>query len=394
MPEVEPEPEPVEPEEPSNTFNDASDAAAEKLETELKSETDPAKVFKDASKEALSTGDGSLFEASSEDIERDAKNADVDPDLVKSAYKQMLETIRDKLTLQDDATMESVLSDPGLPDAIVDKLSAEEQTAFGKTLRAKGASFMLRITKSFPSLKNIKANLKLTNDSPSNATERAQAEAEIESAVDGELSEDPSIERKASESAARQDVARAEEGKPPTKESSFKSVLKLITSLSSLAGLGALIGAFIKYCLDNTGCMEIYTDSEGIQQKQKILCNNNTSFAPQNCKCLADSTTSKQVTVNSDKQCSDGTTLPEETGNTACKNKDNLDANDYVYYSYQVMNPIDAIPDIANKIIKIPEEGANMLLGILKKVAIVVVILVVLYIIFKLIMMFMNKRKS
>jgi len=393
MPEVEPEPEPVEPEEPSSDFNAASDAAAEKLETELKSETDPAKVFKDASLEALSTDPGSLFEASSEDIERDAKNADVDPDLVKSAYKTLLETIADRLT-PEGKTMESVLAESDLPDAIVDKLSAEEQTAFGKTLRAKGASFMLRITKSFPSLKNIKANLKLTNDSPSNATERAQAEAEIESAVDGELSEDPSIERKASESAARQDVARAEEGKPPTKESSFKSLLKLITSLSSLAGLGALIGAFIKYCLDNTGCMKIYTDSEGIQQKQKILCNNKTSFAPENCKCLADSTTSKQITVNSDKQCSDGTTLPEETGNTACKNKDNLDANDYVYYSYQVMNPIDAIPDIANKIIKIPEEGANILLDILKKVAIVVVILVILYIIFKLIMMFINKRKS
>ena len=392
MAEPEPEPEPVEPEEPSDNYNAASDAAAEKLETELKSETDPAKVFKDASLEALSTESGSLFEASSEDIERDAKNADVDPDLVKSAYKKMLDTIAAKLK-PDGATMESVLADPDLPDNIVDNLTTDEQTAFGKTLRAKGASFMLRITKSFPSLKNIKANLKLTNDSPSTPTERAQAEAEIESAVDGELSEDPSIERRASESAARQDVARAEEGKPPTKESSFKSVLKLITSLSSLAGLGALIGAFIKYCLDNTGCMKIYTDSEGIQQKQKILCNNNTSFAPENCKCLADGA-KKQVTVNSDKQCSDGTTLPEETGNTACKNKDNLDANDYVYYSYQVMNPIDAIPDIANKIIKIPEEGANILLDILKKVAIVVVILVVLYIIFKLIMMFINKRKS
>lgn len=393
MAEPEPEPEPVAPEEPSNTFNAASDAAAEKLETELKSGSDPAKVFKEASEAALSTENGSLFEASSEDIERDAKNADVDPELVKSAYKKMLDTIADKLT-PDGATMESVLADPDLPDNIVDNLTADEQTAFGKTLRAKGASFMLRITKSFPRLKNIKANVKLTNDSPSNATERAQAEAEIESAVDGELSEDPSIERKASESAARQDVARAEEGKPPTKESSFKSVLKLITSLQLLAGLGALIGAFIKYCLDNTGCMKIYTDSEGIQQKQKILCNNNTSFAPENCKCLADGAKSKQVTVNSDKQCSDGTTLPEETGNTLCKNKDNLDANDYVYYSYQVMNPIDAIPDIANKIIKIPEEGAGMLLGILKKVAIVVVILVVLYIIFKLIMMFMNKRKA
>jgi len=58
------------------------------------------------------------------------------------------------------------------------------------------------------------------------------------------------------------------------------------------------------------------------------------------------------------------------------------------------MNPIDAVPDIANKIIKIPEEGANILLDILKKVAIVVVILVILYIIFKLIMTRKNKRKS
>jgi len=384
-------PEPV----PDETFNNASDALAEETAREVESSNNPEEVYKNYFKETLNTKDqGSLFEASTESITRDATNAGVDPELVKSAYEKMLGKISDRLNADDKPTIESVLADDTLPDTIEGNLSPEEQTAFEKTLKVKGESLNSRLTRSLPKVTDIKANLKLTKDNPSTPEDRATADGEMGSAVENVLDKNPSIKKTMAESTAKEDVARAEEGKTPTKGSSIKSMLKFMTALQSLVGIGALIGAMLKYCSENTGCMKIYTDSEGIQQKQKILCYNNTSFAPQNCKCLADGTTSKQITVNSDKQCSDGNVSPEETGNPVCKNKGNFDSNDYIYYSYQVMDPLDALPDFVNKIVKLPEDAAGGLLKILKKVAMGVVILAVLYIIFKLIMTRKNKRKS
>jgi hypothetical protein len=377
---------------PDKTFNNASDELAEKAASELESSNKPEQVYKQYFEATLNTDPGSLFEASTESITRDATNAGVDPALVKSAYQKMLKTISDRLNADDKPTIESVLADDTLPDTIEGNLSPEEQTAFEKTLKLKGESLNSRLTKSFPKVKDIKADLKLTKDNPSTPAERATADEQIGSAVENVLDKNPSIKRTMAESTAKEDVARAEEGKTPTKGSSIKSMLKFMTALKSLVGIGALIGALLKYCSENTGCMKIYTDSEGIQQKQKIFCHNNNSFAPQNCDCVTGDP--KSIKVNDDTQCADGTTLPEDTGNTVCKNKDNFDSNDYIYYSYQVMDPLDALPDFVNKVVKLPEDAAGGLLKILKKVAMGVVILAVLYIIFKLIMTRKNKRKS
>jgi len=185
-----------------------------------------------------------------------------------------------------------------------------------------------------------------------------------------------------------EDIAKGKKSLPPeegTTKKRLELLVSLLVALGSLSAIGYTIYGLVKYCQDHSGCMRVEgTDSGPVSSK--VLCGKDT-FKPSSCQCAP---RCKDKTTQDSCDCSPPEKFGGEPPNTTC-----VDTGDnYLYYNYRVMGPLDIIPSIANDFIT---QTSNSLINIMKSIGKYLLIIIaaglVLYIIYAVVKHFLLDKK-
>lgn len=189
------------------------------------------------------------------------------------------------------------------------------------------------------------------------------------------------------------------EAKPKTK---YGNITAILLFLEFSASLGAALYLLIKYARAHTGCMQIKYDSSKDNQiiRTKVFCGTNTTnmtnitYPPQACYCdttqdYKTRTSSPVTTCNfNDKKNPNQPRPAQQPQNSLCKGS-SAAVDNYLFYTYQIMDPASAALDIIQKGERIINKGFGDFMNILIKAAIVIgiiiAVLAVLFIIYKIV---------
>jgi len=188
---------------------------------------------------------------------------------------------------------------------------------------------------------------------------------------------------------ARNEELNSKEGSGNPK-SNYKVILALIFLAEFGSALGFLVYLLQQYAGAHTGCMKFKYNSstDSYIYSTKIFCDNNkTTFPPLMCYCAKDPKHHKSILTCNKRNTSAYEPAPNQTPTYPdCKGGESSIDN-YLYYSYQVMDPASAGLDIAQKAAGIVDKGIGELLKMIIHAAIVIGIilgvLLVLWIIYK-----------
>ena len=178
--------------------------------------------------------------------------------------------------------------------------------------------------------------------------------------------------------------------KPYSKWKAFSHFLFFLEFAGSLA---TILYFTIAYANAHTGCMEIFKlDSNSFITSQKVLCNKTNGYPPNLCYCkLPDDNkpfTGNRAACSQDENAIQPRPAQYPDTNKLCLGDINKGIQkSFRYYSYQIMTPGGAIPDIIKKSGQAIAQGLEPILEIIIHAAIVIGIilgvLLVLWIIYK-----------
>ena len=185
---------------------------------------------------------------------------------------------------------------------------------------------------------------------------------------------------------ARNEELNSKEGSEKSK-SNYKVLLAIIFLLEFGSAFGYLIYLLQTYSGAHTGCMKFKYNSstDSYVYSTKIFCDNSkTTFPPLMCYCAEDDSHKHTPT------CGDTSAYepaPNQTiGFPPCKGGE-TSVDNYLYYSYQVMDPASGALDIAQKAAGVVDKGLGDLIKMIIHAAIIIGIilgvLLVLWIIYK-----------
>jgi hypothetical protein len=178
----------------------------------------------------------------------------------------------------------------------------------------------------------------------------------------------------------------------------WKERLKLALKLLAAAGYIATAFILLQYMRDHSGCIYVQDIKGKDEQQQKISCytdkdSNITEWGPINCVC-SDPPATSFPPINNKTQCYDNKTLVDTVKAQEQKQcKGDGTGDDYRYYTYQIMSPLDAILNIGQKILPDPGKWGDEFLKILKWVGIFACIIVVLLIILAVVRHYTKNRE-
>jgi hypothetical protein len=172
-----------------------------------------------------------------------------------------------------------------------------------------------------------------------------------------------------------------------------------------MAGGGAFgIFALIEFCENHSGCMEIINHGDG-ESQTKIMCTTDYTFPPQLCSCPQGPPFTTQSASPSTSSCTphgNETAVTPVVGNI--KDKDECVGDmisgktPYLYYTYRIMTPIGALLNIGGQVGSGVKGFFDHFLKLLPKIlmwaGIGVGCIILILIIYKVIIHFIEKRKS
>jgi hypothetical protein len=179
------------------------------------------------------------------------------------------------------------------------------------------------------------------------------------------------------------------DGKTPERKTSWKDIIKYLAMLGALGGtIWGFWYALHLYAANHSGCMLIKRDAgQDESAPQKVFCfDENNTYNPAICSCFKKDSKIQPSTTT----CLTGTSGPypgDMKGKSrTCKNWETLDG-DYLYYTYKIMGPLEALGDIANGLVNAPLNWFDKLLNIIKKYAIYIIVFIFIlmagYLVFK-----------
>lgn len=189
---------------------------------------------------------------------------------------------------------------------------------------------------------------------------------------------------------ARNEEINSKEGSGNPK-SNYKVILALIFLLEFGAALGYLAYLLQQYAGAHTGCMkfEYNSSTDSYINSTKVFCDNKKqTFPPLMCYCEKIDFTKKTTTSSTCENVTDSQMEPRpaQLSNPLCKGGE-TSIDNYLYYSYQVMDPASAGLDIAQKGAGVVGKGIsdflNMIIHAAIVIGIVLGVLLVLWIIYK-----------
>lgn len=188
------------------------------------------------------------------------------------------------------------------------------------------------------------------------------------------------------------------EGKKTNRALSNKTIRVLLKLMLVAGSLGTLLYLLQSYSNANSGCMAIYklTDDD-LETQEKIYCENNITFAPQQCYCK--NPDDFQIGAPTGGNCNSSLSEPrpaqtfKSNSTKICVGDITTGQTPYLYYSYKVMTPLGAVLDVANRGVGVVTQGlSDILKNIVIPLAIVIGVLILLFIVYKLVSKYRPKN--
>ena len=134
----------------------------------------------------------------------------------------------------------------------------------------------------------------------------------------------------------------------------MKTIVSLLSLIGTLVGLGLLINFLLNYCNAHSGCMLVQATTDSNQTKNKQQCptgiisgTKGLTYGATNCVC-SDTPPPQKAATSSDWCEKDNLKVIHHPDmykpNVQCKGQ--IGVPPFTYYSYQIMTPFDAIPNI------------------------------------------------
>jgi hypothetical protein len=329
----------------------------------------------------------------------------------KITYHEALSRMSADLVDAGDAAKSESISPTNLE--IITGVKAEQGDAIAEVMRKQGAQLLSNIdspelTKQIRKLMAESWGPKGKPKAPERINTNNAEIARKQTDAAGEIN-DPNATEAIERNQTKAGGQEASEGRTPS-DWTAKDILKAIFILIMAGGASFGLWSLIEFCKNHSGCMLIVNETGDSESQTKIICGLNTSnatttYPPQLCRCPEGPPFSPPSAPPSTPACvapgnqQDTTPLVGNVkGQVECVGDIMTGKAPYKYYTYRVMTPFGALLNIGSQIGSGVEGFFDNFLKLLPQILMWAGIgvggIILILIIYKVIIHFIEKRKS
>lgn len=326
-------------------------------------------------------------------------------------YHEALSRMSEDLVKAGDAAGTESISSTELER--ITGVKAEQGDAIAEVMRKQGAQVLSNIDS--PELTNQISKLMAESWGPKGepkAPEKINKNnadiARRQTDAAGEIN-DPKAEETIKRNQTEAGGKEASEGRTPS-DWSVKDMLKGIFLLIMAGGAAFGLWSLIEFCKNHSGCMLIVNETGDSESQTKIICglnklNATTTYPPQLCRCPEgppfsppSAPPSAPACVAPDNQQATTPLVGNVKGQVECVGDIMTGKAPYKYYTYRVMTPFGALLNIGSQVTGGVEGFFDHFLKLLPQILMWAGIgvggIILILIIYKVIIHFIEKRKS